>query len=98
MSSNGKTFLNHETPGLRLIRKKPLCKKLGMSDDWIENASRTANFPAPIVLSTRSDGRPAAVAWDEHQVDEWLNARRMKPAEMPKPAEAPKRRGRKAIA
>lgn len=83
---------------LRLIRFKPLRERLGVSEDWVRDAVRAGTFPTPIVLSSRSDGRPAAVAWRAAEIESWLEARRAKPADMPKPAETPKRRGRKAIA
>jgi len=57
----------------RLIRREVLHVKVPMSDSQIYSLEKEGKFPARIQLS------PRCVAWDEAEVDAWIEARKADP-------------------
>jgi prophage regulatory protein len=55
--------------GLRVLRRKEVLERLGVSNTSLWLWVRTGRFPAPIELGDRSR------AWLEHEVDAWLLSR-----------------------
>ena len=55
---------------MKLIDRKALCAKVPLSDRWILKLESIGRFPKRIVLS------PRRVAWDEAEIDAWIESRR----------------------
>lgn len=58
----------------RFIRRPEVIKKTGLSRTTIFNLERRNDFPRHIMLT------PRCAAWDEAEVDAWLDARKQTPA------------------
>jgi prophage regulatory protein len=54
----------------RLIRRADLRRKVPLSDSHIYELEKAGKFPARIQLT------PRCVAWDEAEVDSWIEARK----------------------
>lgn len=67
----------------RMLRRKELEKKTGLSATTIYNLEKRGDFPAHVLLT------PRCAVWDEGQVDAWLVARIAKPAAGAKPPVSP---------
>ncbi len=71
----------------RYIRRPEVLNKTGLSATSIYNMEKRGEFPQHFMLT------PRCAAWDESEVDGWLESRRASPA---RPAPAPDARLRKA--
>lgn len=58
----------------RIIRRPEVLAKTGLSKTSIYNLERVGDFPAHFMLT------PRCAAWDEAEVDAWLEGRRAAPA------------------
>lgn len=54
---------------VRLLRRREVEARTGLSRSTIYEWIRLGNFPRPIALGTR------AVRWQEHDVDQWIAGR-----------------------
>jgi len=72
----------------RYIRRPEVRNKTGLSDTTIYNLEKSGQFPLHFMLT------PRCAAWDEIEVDAWLESRRVLPA---RAAPAPDVRLRKAV-
>lgn len=70
----------------RYIRRPEVLNKTGLSATSIYNMEKRGEFPQHFMLT------PRCAAWDESEVDSWLESRRASPA---RPAPAPDSRLRK---
>jgi predicted DNA-binding transcriptional regulator AlpA len=78
---------------IQLIRKKPLCKQIGLSEWTLDRKIKRGEFPKPIWLG------PTTPAWKLSEVEAWQNdpARRVRPQgridhkEQPKPKAKPRK-------
>ena len=59
----------------RMIRRKELEKKIGLSATTIYYMEKRGEFPLHFMLT------PRCAVWDEQEVDAWLAARQAKPVE-----------------
>ena len=55
---------------MKVIRRKDIKDKVGFTYHWVVQLEKRDAFPKRIRLG------PQSVAWLEHEVDDWLNARR----------------------
>ncbi|WP_417283712.1 helix-turn-helix transcriptional regulator [Comamonas sp.] len=55
---------------MKLLDRKALCAKVPYSDRWILKLEAVGRFPKRIVLL------PRRVAWDEAEIDAWIESRR----------------------
>lgn len=55
---------------MKILARKALCAKVPYSDLWILKLESIGRFPKRIVLS------PRRVAWDEAEIDAWIESRR----------------------
>lgn len=60
---------------MRMIRRRELEKKTGLSASTLYGLERAGQFPAHVLLT------PRCAVWDEAEVDAWLAERKAKPAE-----------------
>jgi prophage regulatory protein len=58
----------------RTIRRPEVLKKTGLSATTIYNLEKSGQFPPHFMLT------PRCAAWDEAEVDAWLDARKARPA------------------
>lgn len=71
----------------RSIRRPEVLSKTGLSATTIYNMEKRGEFPRHFMLT------PRCAAWDEAEVDAWLESRRIEPA---RPAPVPDAMLRKA--
>lgn len=67
---------------MKLLDRKALCSKVPYSDRYILKLESIGQFPKRIVLS------PRRVAWDEAEVDAWIEERRQANMKASAPLEA----------
>ncbi len=58
-----------EKPELRILRRKQVEARIGLSRSTIYNGVNAGTFPKPITLGLQS------VGWIEAEIDEWLRDR-----------------------
>lgn len=54
---------------MNLLKLPAVCQKVGLSKARIYAGIAAGTFPKPVALGER------AVAWPEHEVDDWIQAR-----------------------
>jgi prophage regulatory protein len=59
----------HKIEQMRLLRRREVEERTGLSRSTIYEWMRTGQFPRPIALGTRS------VRWQQHDVDAWIAER-----------------------
>jgi prophage regulatory protein len=56
--------------GRRIIRKREVIEKTGLSESTLRRRTQDAGFPAPVSL-----GDGAAIGWYLDEIDAWLESR-----------------------
>jgi predicted DNA-binding transcriptional regulator AlpA len=62
-------LLEQPQSAIRVLRKRQLCKLLGISPASLDRLRARGDFPAPLFLSVQS------IAWTIESVQAWLSSR-----------------------
>ena len=64
--------INTTTTPIRILRRRDVEKRIGLSRSSIYLHMSQGNFPKPIKLGGSATEGKTAVGWLEHEIDEWL--------------------------
>lgn len=59
----------------RLLRRRQVIDKTGLSSATIDRLEAVALFPKRVIVLWDKNGRPTAVRWPEDQIEDWCRSR-----------------------